>query len=140
MFKIAFISVGSLPKGSFDLIGEEFATRLKKFAEVDFKTVKTDDRLAEAVPKDSFLIVLEATGKQFTSEAFATKLQGWIDDGRKLTIVLGGPHGVPKELKDDADLLLSLSPMTTTHDLAHIFFLEQLYRAFTITKGMTYHY
>lgn len=140
MFKITFISVGTLPKGPFTVIGDDFATRLKKFAEVEFKSVKTDDRLAEAIPKDSFLIVLEATGKQFTSETFAAKLQTLVDDGRKLTIVLGGPHGVPAELKTRANLLLSLSPMTTTHDLAHLFFLEQLYRAFTITKGMTYHY
>lgn len=140
MFKITFLSVGSLPKGPFQAIGDDFATRLKKFADIEFKTVKTDDRLTEAVPKDSFLIVLEATGKQFTSEAFAAKLQTWIDDGRKLTIVLGGPHGVPSELKTRANLQLSLSPMTTTHDLAHLFFLEQLYRAFTITKRMTYHY
>lgn len=140
MFKITFISVGSLPRGPFGDIGDDFATRLKKFAAVDFKTVKSDDRLTEAVPDDAFLIVLEATGKQFTSETFAAKLQTWIDDGQKLAIVLGGPHGVPAELKTRANLLLSLSPMTTTHDLAHVFFLEQLYRAFTITKGMTYHY
>lgn len=140
MFKITFITVGSLPKGPFTAIGDDFATRLKKFAEVEFKSVKTEDRLAEAIPKGSLIIVLEATGKQFSSETFATKLQGWIDEGQKLTIILGGPHGVPQELKTQANLLLSLSPMTTTHDLAHIFFLEQLYRAFTITKGMTYHY
>ncbi|MCG3771954.1 MAG: Ribosomal RNA large subunit methyltransferase H [Nitrosomonadaceae bacterium] len=140
MLKITMVSVGSLPKGPFNDLGADFATRLKKFAEVEFKTVKTDDRLGEAIPKDSFVIVLEATGKQFTSEAFAAKLQSWIDDGRKLAIVFGGPHGVSAELKHRADLLLSLSPMTTTHDLAHIFFLEQLYRAFTITKGMEYHY
>lgn len=140
MFKITLISVGSLPKGPFTAIGDDFATRLKKFAEVEFKAVKTDDRLAEAVPKGSFTIVLEATGKQFSSETFAIKLQSWIDDGQKLAIILGGPHGVPAELKTKANLLLSLSPMTTTHDLAHVFFLEQLYRAFTITKGMTYHY
>ncbi len=140
MLKITMVSVGSLPKGPFNDLGADFATRLKKFAEVEFKTVKTDDRLGEAIPKDSFVIVLEATGKQFTSEAFAAKLQSWIDDGRKLAIVFGGPHGVSAELKHRADLLLSLSPMTTTHDLAHVFFLEQLYRAFTITRGMTYHY
>ncbi len=140
MFKITIVSVGYLPKGPFSDLGGDFATRLKKFAEVEFKTVKTDDRLFEAIPKDSFVIVLEATGKQFTSEAFAAKLQTWIDDGLKLAIVFGGPHGVPAELKHRADLLLSLSPMTTTHDLAHVFFLEQLYRAFTITRGMTYHY
>jgi 23S rRNA (pseudouridine1915-N3)-methyltransferase len=140
MFKITFISVGSLPKGAFSDIGSDFATRLKKFAEIEFRAVKSYDRLTDAVPNDNFLIVLEATGKLLTSEAFATKLQGWVDDGQKLTVVLGGPHGVPQELKTRANLLLSLSPMTTTHDLAHIFFLEQLYRAFTITKGMTYHY
>ena len=140
MFKIAIISVGVLPRGPFSDIGADFATRLKKFAELEFKSVKTDDRLSDAIPTDSFLIVLEATGKQFTSEAFAAKLQTLVDDGRRLTIVLGGPHGVPAELKARANLLLSLSPMTTTHDLAHLFFLEQLYRAFTITKGMTYHY
>lgn len=140
MFKISLISVGVLPKGPFSEIGGDFATRLKKFAELEFKTVKSNDRLADAVPKDSFLIVLEATGKQFTSETFAAKLESWVDSGQKLAIVLGGPHGVPVELKARANLLLSLSPMTTTHDLAHLFFLEQLYRAFTITKGMTYHY
>jgi 23S rRNA (pseudouridine1915-N3)-methyltransferase len=140
MFKITFVSVGSLPRGPFLAIGEDFATRLKKFAEVEFKPVKSDDRLAEAIPKDSFVVVLEATGMLLTSEAFAAKLQTWVDHGKKLTFILGGPHGVPQTLKDEADLLLSLSPMTTTHDLAHIFFLEQLYRAFTITKAMTYHY
>ena len=140
MFKITFISVGSLPKGPFEELGVDFATRLKKFAALEFKAVKDDSRLADAIPDDSFLIVLEATGKTFTSEAFAAKLQSWIDDGQKLTVILGGPHGVPQELKTRANLLLSLSAMTTTHDLAHVFFLEQLYRAFTITKGMTYHY
>lgn len=140
MFKITFISVGSLPKGPFNDLAAVFSTRLKKFAAVEFKAVKSDDRLTEAIPKDSFIIVLEATGKTFTSEAFAAKLQSWVDNGQKLAIVLGGPHGVPADLKARANLLLSLSPMTTTHDLAHVFFLEQLYRAFTIARGMEYHY
>ncbi|MDQ5952003.1 MAG: rRNA (pseudouridine1915-N3)-methyltransferase [Patescibacteria group bacterium] len=140
MFKITFITVGSLPKGPFTAIGDDFTTRLKKFAEIELKSVKTDDRLIEAIPKGSFVIALEATGKQYSSENFAAKLQNFIDNGQKLTVILGGPHGIPVELKAKANLLLSLSPMTTTHDLAHLFFLEQLYRAFTITKGMTYHY
>ncbi len=140
MFKITLISVGSLPKGPFSVLMAEFAIRLKKFAAVEYLTIKTDARLVEAIPKDNFVIVLEATGKQFTSETLAAKLQTWIDEGQKLTFVIGGPHGVPQTLKDKADLLLSLSPLTTTHDLAHVFLLEQLYRAFTIAKGMTYHY
>ncbi|MFZ2681667.1 MAG: 23S rRNA (pseudouridine(1915)-N(3))-methyltransferase RlmH [Patescibacteria group bacterium] len=140
MFKITFISVGGLPKGPLDNLGTDFATRLKKFTEIDFRTIKTADRIKETIPKGSYVVVLEATGKQFTSETFATKLQNLVDTGQRLCIILGGPFGVPAEIKNSADLLLSLSPMTTTHDLAHIFLLEQLYRAFTITKGMTYHY
>ena len=140
MFKVVFITVGTLPPGSYQAIGAEFSIRLKKFADVEFKSVKSADRLHAAIPTGSMVVVLEASGKQFSSEVFAAKLQTWIDDGQKLAIVLGGPHGVPQELKDKANLLLSLSPMTTTHDLAHLFILEQLYRAFTITKGMTYHY
>lgn len=140
MLKVTLLAVGVLPKGPFFEIGLDFTRRLQKFIDLEIRTVKTDDRLVEAVPKDNLLIVLEATGKQFTSEAFAKKLESWIDEGQKITVVLGGPHGVPQELKTRADLLLSLSPMTTTHDLAHLFFLEQLYRAFTIIKKMTYHY
>lgn len=140
MFKVTFLTEGSLPQGPFSEIGRDFSDRLKKFVDLEFKSVKNADRLLDAVPKDTVLVVLEATGKQFTSEHFAQKLQSWVDNGQKLTIILGGPHGVPQALKDKANLLLSLSPMTTTHDLAHLFFLEQFYRAFTITKGMTYHY
>jgi 23S rRNA (pseudouridine1915-N3)-methyltransferase len=140
MIKMTLLTVGLLPKGPMAEIGADFATRLKKFVDLEVRAVKTDDRLVEAVPEGTVLIVLEASGKQFTSEAFAKRLETWVDEGQKLTVVLGGPHGVPQELKTRANLLLSLSPMTTTHDLAHLFFLEQLYRVFTITKNMTYHY
>ncbi len=140
MLKVTLITVGTLPRGPFAEIGSDFVTRLKKFVDLEIKGVKNDERLIEATPDNTFLIVLEATGKQFTSETFAAKLETWMDEGQRLTIVLGGPHGVPQELKMRANLLLSLSPMTTTHDLAHLLFLEQFYRAFTIIKKMTYHY
>ena len=140
MVKVTLLTVGALPRGPLAQIGTDFTTRLKKFADLEVKSVKTDDRLLAAVPQGSLLIALDAAGKQFTSAAFAEKLGGWVDQGQKLTFVIGGPHGVPAELKARADLLLSLSPMTTNHDLAQLFFLEQLYRAFTIIKKMTYHY
>lgn len=140
MLKMTFLTVGSLPRGPFAEIGADFTTRLKRFVDLEIRNVKNDERLIKTTPEDTFLVVLEATGKQFSSETFAQKLETWIDTGQKVTIVLGGPHGVPAELKMRANLLLSLSPMTTTHDLAHLLFLEQLYRAFTIIKQMTYHY
>ncbi len=140
MLQITLLTVGRLPAGPLAQLGDDFSRRLKKFASLELKQVKSDDRLEAAIPKNSLLIVLEVTGKQMSSEAFSKKLQTWVDQGQKLTFIIGGPHGPSAELKSKADLLLSLSQMTTTHDLAQIFFLEQLYRAFTITKGMTYHY
>ena len=138
--KIALYTVGSFPKGPFKEIGAEFEKRLKKFADFEERAFKDTDRLIESLPEGGLLIVLDADGKTFTSEAFAKTLESYIDRGERLTFILGGPHGLPDALKERAHLRLSLSQMTTTHDLAHIFFLEQLYRAFTIVKKITYHY
>jgi len=138
--KIALFTVGSFPKGPFKEIGAEFEKRLKKFADFEERAFKDVDRLIEGLREGGLLIVLDADGKTFTSEAFAKTLESSIDRGERLTFILGGPHGLPDDLKKRAHLCLSLSEMTTTHDLAHIFFLEQLYRAFTIVKGITYHY
>lgn len=138
--KVSLFAVGTFPKGPFLEIGEEFRKRLQKFTDYEERAFKDVERLLESLPKDGIVIVLDAAGKEFTSEAFADKLSTYIDRGEKLTFVLGGPHGLPEELKTRAHLTLSLSQMTTTHDLAHLFFLEQLYRAFTIVKGITYHY
>lgn len=138
--KVTLSAVGPFPKGAFMEIRDEFHKRLKKFVDFEERSFKDTDRLLEGLPEDGLLIVLDAAGKEFTSEAFAEKLSTYIDRGERLNFILGGPHGLPEELKKRAHLCLSLSQMTTTHDLAHLFFLEQLYRAFTIVKGIQYHY
>lgn len=140
MFKVSLFTVGSIPKGPFEEIAAEFQKRLGKFSDYAERSFKDESKLSEAIPSDSVLIVLDAAGKELSSETFAAKLSSYIDAGDKLVFVLGGPHGLSDELKKRAHLLLSLSQMTTTHDLAHVFFLEQLYRGFTIVKGVTYHY
>lgn len=140
MFKIVFISIGDLPRGSFFEIGDGFRRRLQEFSRFEHRVVKHEDDIDGAVPDGSFVVVLDAAGKTFTSELFAKRVERLVDDGIPLTVVLGGPFGLSTTTKQRADLLLSLSPMTTTHDLAHLFALEQLYRAFTIIKGKTYHY
>jgi 23S rRNA (pseudouridine1915-N3)-methyltransferase len=140
MFKVSLYTVGSIPKGPFAEIASEFQKRLGKFSDYAERAFKDEEKLVEAIPSDSVIIVLDAAGKEMTSETFAQKLSSYIDAGDKLIFILGGPHGLSSDLKKRAHLCLSLSQMTTTHDLAHIFFLEQLYRAFTIVKDVTYHY
>lgn len=140
MLKITLITVGTLPKGPFTSIGDDFRLRLKKFVMLTQKVVSDASKVDKAIPKDNILIVLEAIGPKLTSEAFASTIKTYEDRGDHITFILGGPNGLPEELKERAHLRLSLSPMTTTHDLAHLFFLEQLYRACTINHGTKYHY
>lgn len=140
MIKLTFITVGALPRGSFATIGDEFRLRLKKFVMLTEKIVKSADDIPNAIPQGDILIVLDAIGPKHTSESFAAILKSHEDLGNHITVVLGGPHGLSEALKTRASLRLSLSPMTTTHDMAHLFFLEQLYRACTINHGVMYHY
>ncbi|RMD51578.1 hypothetical protein D6827_02010, partial [Candidatus Parcubacteria bacterium] len=79
-------------------------------------------------------------GKQYNTFEFADFLQDMESNGQHIAVLLGGAKGLSDKIKKEADLLLSLSPLTTTHDLAHLFFLEQLYRAQTINHNKTYHY
>ena len=140
MLKVTFITVGSLPRGAFAQIGEDFCLRLKKFVQLTQKVTSDASKIEAVIPKDNILIVLDAIGPKLTSEELAERIKIFEDEGRHLTFVLGGPYGLPEELKNRANLRLSLSPMTTTHDLAHLFFLEQLYRACTINHKTKYHY
>ena len=138
MLHLTFITVGDLPKGPFQDIGNEYKKRLAPFVKLDHRIVKTAENIE--VPKDAFLVVLDENGKTYTSAEAAQTIKRLEDDGLHVAVVLGGPKGLSDEMKTQAKLRLSLSPMTTTHDLAHIFFLEQLYRAFTIIRGKEYHY
>jgi len=157
MYKICLIVIGKQKNGSHQEICDDYLKRLKSDAAIKIieltetpfhsiaekgKVLKTEtEKIRMAIPKDSFVIVLEATGKTFASETFAAKLEQWSENGaRPLTIVIGGPLGLSDDLKKEADLLLSLSPMTMPHDLARVVLLEQLYRATTILRGKVYHY
>lgn len=140
MLRMTFVSVGDLPRGPLQEVGDEFTKRLRLFVSLDKRVVKTEVDIPKIIPHGSYLIILDADGKMMSSETFAKHIGEHEDDGRHVTVVLGGPFGLSNEFKASANLRLSLSSMTTTHDLAHLFFLEQLYRAFTILRGKTYHY
>lgn len=86
------------------------------------------------------LVLLDARGRQFTSEEFAELLRDQQDRGtQNLFFGVGPADGFSDKARGAADLILSFGKMTLPHELARIVLLEQIYRAFTILKGHPYH-
>jgi 23S rRNA (pseudouridine1915-N3)-methyltransferase len=99
-------------------------------------------RLAELLRKERFYrVVLTEQGRAQTTVDFAAWLEQLLASGRPgVCFYLGGAFGFDDSVCRQADYLLSLSPLTFTHELARVILLEQVYRALTIIRGETYHY
>lgn len=96
--------------------------------------------LNKVIPSD-FVVLLDEGGKQFTSEAFSEYIQKRLNSGLKqLVFVIGGPYGFSQAVYNRADSTISLSKMTFSHQMVRLFFVEQLYRAFTILRNEPYHH
>jgi 23S rRNA (pseudouridine1915-N3)-methyltransferase len=133
----------------------EYYSRLTHYVSVSLKTLKVRSKaqrndaitreeegklLLAHVPAGAFKIVLDSRGRQFTSEELADLVDRWEQQGvKQVSFLIGGASGHSSEVIQEADLLLSLSKMTFTHDMTRLFLLEQLYRAFTIKAGEKYH-
>lgn len=102
---------------------------------------REQERINRAVPPDAFVIALDERGQELTSHEFAALLVGLKEKGiRDLAFVIGGPLGLDEAVTKRADKTLAVSRWTFTHEMARLVLLEQLYRAFTIITGKTYHY
>jgi len=133
----------------------EYAKRLARYIATDItilkekKTIRGESETA-LVEKESeillqsvqghYIVCLDRTGKQMDSRALAAQIEGWEMQGRKkITFIIGGPLGLSPAILAKADLVLSLSAMTFTHEMTRLLLLEQLYRACTIKAGEKYH-
>ena len=118
----------------------EYRKRLSAFCRLELYEAKDNASLAEKIPKRGYKIALCVEGKQLSSEELSEKIEGLQTGGvSDLTLVIGGSDGLPEEIKALCDLRLSFSRMTFPHQLMRVILMEQLYRAFTIQKGITYH-
>ena len=87
------------------------------------------------------LVLLDEKGKSYTSFGFAKKLNNSMIQGVKsIDFVVGGPFGFHEKVRNKSDESMALSDMTFSHQMVRLFFVEQLYRAFTIIKGEKYHH
>ena len=120
----------------------QFATRVIKEKKAGGKADITQEgrKLLEAIPAGWLVVALDSRGKQYTSEQFAGTISGWEQRGVKgACYLIGGPNGISGEVISRADLCLSLSEMTFTHDMVRMLLVEQIYRAYTIKAGEKYH-
>ena len=140
MLYLTFISLGDLPKGAFSEIADKFHKQMSPYVKFSHIVVADESKIKAQVPDGDFVIVLDEAGKTMSSHEFAKLISDFEDGGQHLTVILSDAKGLSDQTKKASDSRLSLSPMTTTHDLAHLFFLEQLYRAMTIIRGKEYHY
>jgi 23S rRNA (pseudouridine1915-N3)-methyltransferase len=87
-----------------------------------------------------YLVILDDKGNSFTSIQFSDKLHSWMLSSKKrLVFVIGGAYGFSDKVYQKGDEILSLSKMTFSHQMARLFFLEQIYRSYTILNKEPYH-
>jgi 23S rRNA (pseudouridine1915-N3)-methyltransferase len=133
----------------------DYARRLNRYIHTDIRVLKEgkpqkkepesmviekgSDILLQNV-QGSCLVCLDSSGKQLDSFELATQMEKWEMQGQqKITFVIGGPLGLSQTSLAQADLVLSLSRLTLTHEMSRLLLLEQLYRACTIRAGEKYH-
>jgi 23S rRNA (pseudouridine1915-N3)-methyltransferase len=98
-------------------------------------------KITKTISPGAYVVALDERGREFTSHEFAAFMDKALEKGiREMSFVLGGAMGLDESVTGMADTVLALSRWTLTHEMARLVLLEQLYRAFTIIKGKTYHY
>ena len=101
---------------------------------------RDSERLLAAIPAQGYTVVLDERGQSVDSLKFAKWLERWtVNQPHGVTLVAGGDAGLDDTIRQRADQILSLSAMTLPHQLARVVLLEQIYRACTLMRNITYH-
>lgn len=152
MMRVTVLAVGRL-RPAFREAADEYLRRIRRHGPIDEIEVRDagtarsaaeavrqeGERLRGKIPSGSYVVALDREGQGWSSEALAGRVGRWRDEGRVLTVLVGGSHGLAGGLLHDANARWSLGPATLPHELARIVVYEQLYRAWTILRGEPYH-
>ncbi|MAS52337.1 MAG: 23S rRNA (pseudouridine(1915)-N(3))-methyltransferase RlmH [Flavobacteriales bacterium] len=117
------------------------AAKIGKNASEQETKIKEEKAVLEKLQKSDFLVLMDERGQEHSSKKFASFLSSHQMRGTKnLVFLIGGAYGFSTKIYDRANSKFALSKMTFTHQMVRLIFTEQLYRAFTITKGEKYHH
>ena len=152
--QIKIISVGKTKESYLKQGINEYLDRLKHYGRIEYiegkssrsqsqveLQLKTEGEwMLKQIGTGDFLVLLDEKGRKLSSRKFAAQLNQWMSHlGHPLCFVIGGAFGFAPEVRERANYTLSLSDMTFSHQMIRLFFVEQLYRAFTILAGQSYH-
>lgn len=157
--RITIACVGKIKEKYLDAGIAEFTKRLAPFCKLEIMAIneermpddpspamkqqvleKETQRLMAIIPENSYVILLDVIGRQLASPELAAKLDSLALAGNShITFVIGGAFGYTDALRKRADLALSFSKMTFTHQMIRLLLIEQIYRAFKISRGEKYH-
>ena len=144
MQKITFLVVGKIKESFYREAVAEYQKRLSRFVKLEIKELNEGANLeteADDILRNvkGYVIVLAVEGEQLSSEALAKKMKTLADGGKDVTFIIGSSYGLSDRVKKAADYKLSFSPMTFPHQLMRVILAEQVYRAYMINAGSTYH-
>ncbi len=144
---ISIVAVGKIKEKYMTQAINDYVKRLGRYGKVEIVEVneetsveKEGENLLNRIPKGSYVIVLDLNGKEMDSVEFAQVFEkAQINGYSRFSFVIGGSEGISDEVRKQADMLLCLSKMTFTHQMARLIILEQIYRAMKINNNETYH-
>ena len=158
MLTINVICIGKVKEKFFRDAIDEYSKRLSKYCKLNIlelpdekipdKTnlnieneIKTKEciNIINHIKKDSYVICLDLTGKQLSSEEFSKNIENISLQSSQITFIIGGSLGLTEKVLNLANQKVCFSKMTFPHQLIRVFLLEQIFRAFKISNGETYH-
>ena len=159
MLHIDVICIGKIKESFFREAIQEYSKRLSKYCilnileladekipltlnenNINIIKQKESNKILSHIKKGSYVICLDLTGKEYTSEELANTINSLsISSITNITFIIGGSLGMSKELLNSSDLKICFSKLTFPHQLIRVFLLEQLFRSFKIINGETYH-
>jgi 23S rRNA (pseudouridine1915-N3)-methyltransferase len=147
--KFKFVWIGKTKDKHWKALQDEYMRRLSHFVKcevVELRDAASADRveiegerILTTLNQKTFAVLLDVRGEAISSSDLAAEIEKWQNRGLKeISFIIGGSDGVSRRVAEMADISLSLSFLTFTHDMARALLLEQLYRAYTIIKGFPY--
>jgi 23S rRNA (pseudouridine1915-N3)-methyltransferase len=140
--KIHLVMLGKTRREEMRAIFDDYASRIRRYAEIEVTELREEAPAARRklkIEPGATIVLLDAAGKQFTSQEFARWLGGLRDRGvRELVFLCGGAEGFPEDVRERAAQSISLSTLTMPHEFARVVLTEQIYRAFAILAGHPY--